>query len=179
MIATIEREIVEKKKWLSQEEMSDMIAVSSSAPGGVAINSAAYIGYRLGGLAGAAAAVTGIAVPSFIIVLILSGLSVLFQDQPKVAAALKGVHAAVIALIAVAAVKMWRSSVLDTPTFLIAGCSVALLLFAGIHPLYLIIGGPFAGCAVMLCKRKAGIESRTEQSRATPKPELQYPEYYI
>ncbi|MUG66374.1 chromate transporter [Paenibacillus sp. 7541] len=179
MIATLEREIVQKRGWMDERQMADMISVSGSAPGGVAVNAAAFIGYRLGGIAGAVVAVAAITLPTFIIVSLLSLLSMVFKDHVKVIAALKGVHAAVIALIIVAAFKMWKSSILDTPTLLIAAGTVALLLFTPIHSFYLILGGPIAGIAVVQLKRRAGMKVRTEKQQAEEKRELHFPEYYI
>lgn len=178
MIATIEEEIVYRKGWMNQEEMGDMVSISGSAPGGVAVNSAAFIGYRLGGIAGAVTAVTAITLPTFIIVFLLSLLSYFFKDNAKVAAALKGIHAAVVSLIIVAAFKMWKSSVLDAATLVIAGIAVALLLFTGIHSFYLILGA-IAGTIVVLIKRKCGMTVRTEKARTEDTQELHFPEYYI
>lgn len=179
MIATIEEEIVHRKGWMNQEEMGDMVSISGSAPGGVAVNSAAFIGYRLGGIPGAVTAVTAITLPTFVIVFLLSILSYIFKDNAKVAAALKGIHAAVVSLIIIAAFKMWKSSVLDAATLVIAGIAVVLLLFTGIHSFYLILGGPIAGIVVVLIKRKCGMTLRTEKTRTDEKQELHFPEYYI
>ena len=179
MIATIEQEIVHKKKWMSQEEMGEMVSISGSAPGGVAVNSAAFIGYRLGGVAGAVTAVTAITLPTLFIVLILSLLGAVFKDNIKVAAALKGIHAAVVSLIIVAAYKMWRSSVIDSATLLIAAMAVILLLFTGIHPFYLILGGPILGIVVVLLKRNCGMTVKTERARPEETKEPHFPEYYI
>lgn len=179
MIATIEQEIVHRKGWMTQEEMGDMVSISGSAPGGVAVNAAAFIGYRLAGVPGAVTAVTAITLPTFIIVFLLSLLSAIFKDNVKVAAALKGIHAAVVSLIIVAAFKMWRTSILDAATLVIAAVAVALLLFTGIYSFYLILGGPMAGIAVVLIKRKYGMAVRTEKERTEEKRELHFPEYYI
>lgn len=179
MIATIEQEIVRKKGWMDDKEMGDMVSVSGSAPGGVAVNSAAFIGYRLGGVPGAIAAVTAITLPTFLIVFLLSYLSIVFKDHAKVEAALKGIHAAVVALIIVAAAKMWRTAVLDAATLVLAAVSLVLLLFTGIHSFYLILGGPVAGILVVLFKRKRGMTVVTEKVRPQDKQELQFPEYYI
>lgn len=179
MIATIEEEIVRKKKWMDEEEMGDMISVSGSAPGGVAVNSAAFIGYRLGGVAGAVAAVAAITLPTFLIVFILSGLRLVFKDNIKVEAALKGIHAAVAALIIIAAGKMWKASVLDTATLVLVLASLALLLFTPLHPFYLILGGLASGMLVVLVKKKLGRSIVTEKARTEEHGDLQFPEYYI
>lgn len=179
MIATIEKEVVDRKGWLDSEEIGDMVSIAGSAPGGVAVNSAAFIGYRLAGVAGAVAAVTAITLPTFVIVFLLSLLSTFFKDHAKVQAALKGIHAAVVALIILAAAKMWRTSILDATTLLIAAAAVGLLLFTGIHSLYLIVGGPIVGVLMVMIKRKCGITVRTERAATKEKHELHFPEYYI
>lgn len=179
MIATIEQEIVHRKAWMSKEEMGNMVSISGSAPGGVAVNSAAFVGYRLGGWLGAVTAVTAITMPTFLIVFLLSALSAMFKDNVKVAAALKGIHAAVVALIMVAAVKMWRSSVLDTATLVITVLTVTLLLLTSIHSIYLILGGPLAGITIVYLKKKYGLRVQMEKEQTEAERELHFPEYYI
>ncbi|PZT55063.1 chromate transporter [Paenibacillus silvae] len=179
MVSAIEREIVEKKNWLTSSEMSDMVSIAGSAPGGVAVNSAAFVGYRLAGVLGAVTAVFAITLPTFFIVFVLSIFGMIFKDVPKVQAALRGVHAAVVALIIVAAFKMGRSSIMDTATLIIAGSCVALLLFTEIHSLVLILAGPLAGILIIQIKRAIGIAAPTEKERQIDKPDLNYPEYYI
>lgn len=179
MITMIEEEIVHKKGWMNEEEMGEMVTIAGSAPGGVAVNSSAFIGYRLAGILGAVTAVFAITLPTFMIVFLLSLLSTIFKDNEKMTAALQGIHASIVALIIVAACKMWKSSILDTATLLIAASAVFLLLFTDIHSLYLILGGPLAGIAVILCKRQLGMAVRTEKPPSEDKRELHYPEYYI
>ncbi|WP_150275823.1 chromate transporter [Paenibacillus tepidiphilus] len=179
MIAAIEREIVDKKAWLKPEETGDMISVAGSAPGGVAVNSAAYVGYKMAGIAGAVTAVLAITLPTFSIVIILSILGLMYQDVPKVAAALKGVHAAVVALIIVAAFKIGRASLLDKSTLLLAGSCVLLLLLTPLHPLYLILGGPIAGIVIIAVKQALGRAVRTEKEADPQNTESDYLEYYI
>ncbi|WP_249900850.1 chromate transporter [Paenibacillus sp. PK3_47] len=179
MITAIEREIVEKKKWLNPGEVGDMVSVAGSAPGGVAVNSAAFVGYRLAGVLGAVTAVIGITLPTFAIVFILSIFGMMFKEIPKVEAALKGVHAAVVALIIVAAFKVGKTSIIDTATLIIAGICVLVLLFTPLNSLYLILGGPLLGVTVISVKRAMGYSAPTEKEEKPNKLELNYPEYYI
>lgn len=179
LITAIEREIVDKKAWFKQEEMGDMISVAGSAPGGVAVNSAAYVGYRMAGILGAIVAVFAITLPTFSLVVILSILGAIFQDVPKVEAALKGVRAAVVALIIVAAIKIGKASILDKSTLLLAGASVLLLLFTSIHSYYLILGGPIAGVGIIAIKRALGLSVQTEKETKKQESEIDYLEYYI
>ncbi|NGZ73786.1 chromate transporter [Saccharibacillus sp. VR-M41] len=179
MLATIEREIVHKKGWMDDEEMGDMVSIAGSAPGGVAVNSAAFIGYRLGGVLGALAAVIGITLPTLAIVLMLSLTYSAFKENAKVEAALQGVHASVVALILVAAWKMMRSSLFDSITWILAAASVAVLLFTGLHSVWLILGGPIVGMAAVWIRRLRNMEVRTEPERREDDQEPMMPEYYI
>src|SRR4051812_8766650 len=90
MMPSIEREVVVKKQWMEDKELADMMSLAGSAPGGVGVNAAAFVGFRKAGIAGAIAAVTGVTLPTLLIVIALSVFYLLFQDNPKVAAALKG-----------------------------------------------------------------------------------------
>ena len=70
MIGLIRREIIDRRKWITPEEFTDMIAVSESTPGPLAINSATYVGYKVGGFLGALFATIGVVIPSFVIILL-------------------------------------------------------------------------------------------------------------
>ena len=72
MIAVIERDIAEKKKWIEHEEFMDVIAIAESTPGPLAINSATYIGYKVGGVLGSLFATIGVALPSFVVIYVIS-----------------------------------------------------------------------------------------------------------
>ena len=82
LIPVIEREVVEKRKWLQAEEVTDIVAVSGSVPGAIAINSATFIGYRIAGVMGAIAAMLGILLPTLCIVAGLSICYLQLKDNP-------------------------------------------------------------------------------------------------
>ncbi|WP_037290122.1 chromate transporter [Saccharibacillus sacchari] len=179
MMATIEKEVVERKGWMKTEEMGDMVSVAGSAPGGVAVNSAAFIGYRLGGVVGAIAAVSGITLPTLAIILLLGLTYSFFEDYVKVQAALKGIHAAVVALILVAAWKMARASLFDTLTYMLAAAALAVLLLTNLSSVWLILGGPVIGMAVMGIRRSRKLDVQTEPMSERSNKEAMLPEYYI
>ncbi len=179
MLAMIEREIVERRGWMDKEEMGDMVSIAGSAPGGVAVNSAAFVGYRLGGAIGALTAVVGITLPTTAIVLLLSLTYAAFRDNAKVEAALKGVHAAVVALILLAGWKMARSSLFDTVTYVLCAIALSLLLFTSLHSIWLIAGGPLVGMIAVGIRRIRKLDLRTEPVRSDDEPETMLPEYYI
>ncbi|MBP3965890.1 chromate transporter [Paenibacillus lignilyticus] len=179
MIPVIEKEVITKRGWLAQSEMGSVITIAGSAPGGVGINAAAFIGYRVGGIPGAVAAVAGITMPTFVIVCVLSMCYSLFEYQVKVAAALKGIHGAVIALIMLAAYKMAKTALFDRTTKLVSAAALLLLLFTSINQIVVMLGGIVVGIVVVMTKQKLGFQANTEKDEAKTTQGLAYPEYYI
>jgi chromate transporter len=167
MIPVIEREAVEKKEWLKQEEITDLFALAGSIPGAIAINSATFIGYRIAGVAGALAATIGVMIPTFAIVVCLSIFYLYFHDHPKVAAAFEGIRPAVVALIVFAAYKMRRGAVVDKTTFAVAACSLILLLFLQFHPVIVIALGAISGILLISIKGRLGIQTKIDDHAQT------------
>lgn len=181
MIPVIEREIVAKRGWIPEEEMADVLSIAGSAPGGIGVNAAAFIGYRLAGVAGAAIAVIGMTLPTVLIIFALSLFFTYFQHDPRVAAALKGIHAAIIALILVAAYKLGKSAIFDKTTLVTAIGTVVLLLASSIHPLLVIGLGLLIGFPLIQAKRKLGYAAPTEKSfeAETQPTRYKYADYFI
>lgn len=113
MIPVIEREVVGKKQWISENELSEVLSIAGSAPGGIGVNASAFIGYRRAGIRGASAAVIGITFPTFFIL----SLFMQIELNTKIAAALQGIHYAIVGLIVIAAIKMGKSALFDKTTF--------------------------------------------------------------
>ncbi|WP_053372401.1 chromate transporter [Paenibacillus sp. FJAT-27812] len=180
MLPAIEKEVVDKRGWLDRAEMNNLISIASSAPGGVGVNAAAFIGYRHAGVYGSAAAVAGITLPTFGIVCILSFVYGWFDEYPKVIAALKGIHAAIVALIVVAAFKIAQTSLVDKTTIGIALSTLGLLLFTDINPTFIIVTGLFAGIILVKAKESMGKKVILDKSANFHRQvEMTYPEYYI
>lgn len=125
MLSIIENEFVEKKGWMSEQEMMDMIAIAESTPGPVAINSATYVGYRNGGFWGAFCATLGCVLPSFTIIFLISLFLEPFMKITLVAKAFHGIRAAVAVLIINAARKLRKSVKLDVAAWLLILAVVA------------------------------------------------------
>jgi chromate transporter len=165
MVPLIEREIVEKQKWLDSEEMSDVFALSQSIPGSVAINSATFIGYRIGGVKGALAAMIGVSLPTFLIVL-ASGASYLFiHDHPKLEAAFVSIRITIVAIIIYAAIKIAKTAIVDKTTFCIMLAGVPVLFF--VHPTAAILLGALIGVVVVFLKKKMGYKYKKKKDPAT------------
>lgn len=181
MIPAIEREVVDKRHWITQDEMSGVLSVAGSAPGGIGVNAASFIGYRVAGIPGAAAAVAGITLPTFIIVFLLSiGFSQVV-DYPKVTAAFQGIQGAIAALIIISAYNMGKSSVVDRTTLITAACTVVLLQVFHWSPIVVIVVGLVIGHLLVLIKNKLGLAVRYNKEAAPTMTSTgyKYADYYI
>ncbi|WP_442603932.1 chromate transporter [Paenibacillus sp. KN14-4R] len=182
MIPVIEKEVVEKKAWFTDQEMAEALSISSSAPGGIGVNLSAFVGYRVAGIKGAVAAVLGITLPTFIIVFLLSLVYMQFENNAKLDAAFEGIHLAIIALIFVAAWRMWKSAVMDKTTMVTAIGTVAILLLFNIHPLLVVVIGGMIGNLFIMVKVKLGLKVQFEKKRTedeTPNSPYKYADYFI
>lgn len=110
MLALIQREVVDRRGWIDEEEFLNMIALAQAAPGIIAVNSAIFIGWRIGGWKGVVGAVLGAVLPSFVIILLIAMVFSEWKDLPAVEAVFKGIRPAVVALIAAPLVKLARSA---------------------------------------------------------------------
>ncbi|MCG9479533.1 MAG: chromate transporter [Actinomycetia bacterium] len=148
MIPLIEREVVEKKCWIDYEDMCDILAISQSFPGAVAINSATIVGYRVAGYWGSVLATLGVVLPSFAIMTLVAAFFTYFINLGAVQAALKGIGACVVALLIVAAIRVGKSAMKGIISVVISVAALALILWLDIHPIYTIIMGLALGLAV-------------------------------
>ncbi len=147
MIALLESEFVSKKKWLSREEFLDMVAISESTPGPIAINAATYIGYKTRGLLGALLATVGVIIPSFIIIYAISLFFDAFLSLTLVAKAFRGIRVAVVYLILSAGIKLLRGmkktalsvSILSLTVLFMLLFSILAIRFSTV--LYILIAG--------------------------------------
>ena len=130
MIAIIENECVEKRKWLTDAEMSTMTAIAESTPGPIAINCATYTGYIQAGIKGAVIATLGMAVPSFVIIYIISLFFDNFLEITLIANAFKGIKIAVGVLIVNAGFTMMKkmNKAIHMKIILIISCMIMLLV---------------------------------------------------
>ena len=132
MISLIENICVDRKKWITHEEMMNVTVVAESTPGPIAINCATYVGYRQKGLAGAVAATLGVVFPSFVIIFLISVFLDYFIAIKWVAGAFKGIRIAVGIIILDAAVNMIRKMKKELKSCIIMICSFAAMLLINI-----------------------------------------------
>jgi chromate transporter len=173
MIPLIEKEVVDKKNWLKSEDVTDIFALAQSVPGAVAINSATFIGKRIGGIRGAIAAMLGVSLPTFLIVLTLGILYSLFQNNPKVAAAFLSIRASIVALIVYAAIKTGKTAIVDKFTLGLFVVGIPVLFF--IHPILAILGGALAGIIILTnIKEKLGYKVQFDKQKETDVYDIDY-----
>lgn len=156
MIPVLEREAVHNKRWVEQEEIADVLAVSQTIPGAVALNAASFIGYRVAGIRGAIMAVVGMMLPTFLIVMGLATLLISFQDNVKVAAALQGMKPAVVAMIVYAGYRVSKTALTDKLTTAIAIVAAAVLLLQFVSPMLVILLGALAGIGIGMWNNRHG-----------------------
>ena len=108
MIPLIEKEVVDNRKWIQQEDFADMLALAQSAPGPIAINTAVFVGYKLKRLKGLVVAVLGVVIPAFVTILLVAVFFAGMKDHPVVERIFSGIRPAVVALIIVPVVNMLK-----------------------------------------------------------------------
>ena len=138
MIPIIQNEMA-RRGWISEEELPDIVALSQSAPGVMAVNISIFAGYRMRGVKGSIAATLGSITPSFLFILAIAMLFTTFKDNPWVEKAFKGIRPVVISLIAVPMVKMARKCCKTWWAWLLAVAALVLVAFLNVSPIYILL----------------------------------------
>ena len=153
MIPVIRTEM-SRRGWISEDELPDIVALSQSAPGVMAVNISIFAGYRLRGIKGSIAATLGSITPSFIIILLIAAFFTAFKDNPWVVRAFKGIRPVVVSLIAVPMVDMARKSCTTWWKWLLAVAALLLVAFLGISPVWILLCVLVLGFSVTYLKER-------------------------
>ncbi len=145
MIPLIEKEAVENKKWLSREELLDIIAIAESTPGPIAVNAATFIGRKVKGFAGALSATIGVVLPSFLIIIIVSCFFEVFNELKVVRYAFWGIRAGVLALIVKALVSMFQQNSKDILSYCLMAVSAIAVIAFDINAIIVILACALTG----------------------------------
>lgn len=160
MLPILQREVVEKKGWATDEELTDYFAVGQCTPGIIAVNTATFIGYKYKGMLGGVLATLGVVFPSLVIITIIAAFLSNFADIPVVRHALSGINAAVVALIASSVLKLAKSNLKDAVSVCIFLVALVLAFLLKVSPVILIIcAGAVGYVARTLSRRKGGNEA--------------------
>ena len=162
MIALLEEEFIQRRKWLDKDEFLDMAAIAESTPGPVAINSATYLGYKLAKVPGAATATVAVCLPSFLIIYAISLFFEQFTQLTVIANAFKGIQVCVIYLIFSAGVRMLKA--LDKSPFATGVLAAVMLAMVGLSLagvsvssiLLILLSGAAGVAAWLIGRRKEG-----------------------
>ena len=145
MIPLIQKEVVERRGWVKEEEFLDYLAISQSAPGILAINISIFIGEKLKGVKGSVIAALGSALPSFIMILLIALFFQGYRDNEVVNKIFMGIRPAVVALIAVPFLTLSKSAITNRYTAIIPVIAIVLIAFLGVSPIWLILSGALLG----------------------------------
>lgn len=170
MISFISNELVEKRKYVTQSEFADIVTIAESTPGPIAINSATYIGYRVGGVLGSIAASIAVSLPSFIIIYAISVFLPRFLDYEIVNKAFRGIQCAVAVLIISASFKLFKEVKKNLFSYVIIALAAGLLftfdlLSVNVSTIYFILVGGAMGFAFYYPKvKKQSVASKVTET---------------
>ena len=156
MIPLIQREAVENRHWVTDEDILDIITIAESTPGPIAINSATFVGYRAAGVLGSVAGTLGVVLPSFCIILLISYVLREFQDIKAVQYAFAGIRAGVLALIIKALWGMYKKCPKNAVSYIVMAAAFILAAFVDVSVLPILIGCALFGLvSTVVMERKA------------------------
>ena len=143
MIPLIQKEAVEKRHWVTDEDILDIIAIAESTPGPIAINSATFVGYKAAGVLGSVCATLGVVLPSFTIILFLSFVLKQFSEFNPVVHAFNGIRAGVLALLVKALWTMYKKNPKGWAAYIVMAAAFVLTAIFDFNVIFVLIG-----CAV-------------------------------
>ena len=154
MIPLIQREVVEKHRWIDKKDFVDMLVLAQSTPGPIAVNTAVFVGYKTAGVVGAVATALGTVLPSFIVILLLALFFVQVRDNRYVDAAFRAMRPAVVALIVAPLMGMVKGM----KWYLVAVSAVVAMAvwYFGVSPVYLIGAGVVVGVILVVYNGRKG-----------------------
>ncbi|MBQ4517356.1 MAG: chromate transporter [Clostridia bacterium] len=139
MLPMLQKELVEKHKWTTEEDLMDFYAIAQCTPGVIAVNTATLVGYRIKGVLGSIAATIGVVFPSFVIISIIAAVLNNFAELAIVKNAFIGIRACVCALILDSVIKLGKKAIKDIPTVIIAAIVFLIMCFFNLSPIILVV----------------------------------------
>lgn len=157
IIAQIQKEYVEKRHWITDEELLDFTSVARSTPGLMIGNTSVIFGYHAAGIPGALAALLGIVLPPVIIMMGVVLIYDLVKDNFYVARAMTGVHATVVPIIFSALLKLFNAGMKDACCYIIAACAFCLCMFVKVNNMIIVLLGAFAGLIIQEVRSRSDL----------------------
>ncbi|MCI6316426.1 MAG: chromate transporter [Spirochaetia bacterium] len=154
MLPMMQSELIDKKHWITEEELLDYYAVGQSTPGIIAVNVATFVGYKKAGVTGGIVATLGIISPSLIIITALAGVIQSIDQYPNVQKAMSGINVAVCALITDATLNFIKKGVKNFVTLLVLLASFLLIYYVKVPSYLIVLGVAFLGTITYFVKNK-------------------------
>ena len=152
MLPILQKEVVQKKKWASDEEIMDYFAIGQCTPGIIAVNTATFVGQKTAGNLGGVIATLGIVFPCFVIISLLAGVIETFSHLVFVQKAFAGIRICVCVLILNAVMKLFKKAIVDKPTLVIFIIVTILAYFTAINPIVFVVTAALAGIIIQSIK---------------------------
>ena len=148
ILPILQRELVEKKLWLTQDDLGDIFAIAQCTPGVIAVNAATFVGARIGKARGAVCATLGVLTPPVIIILLVAVFLWPYLSHPVVQHAVQGLQVCVCALILHAVIRLIQDAVKDFTTLLLFLACLAVSFCTSISPAFLVLAAGLLGLAL-------------------------------
>lgn len=152
MIPLIEKEVVEKKMWIDKDEFIGLLALAQSAPGPIAVDAAAFVGYKMAGVPGSIVSVLGTIFTAFTIMILFADYYTGLSSNPIVQRIFMGIRPAVVALVAAPVLRMGKSSNINKKNIIIPIATALLIVFFKVNPIILILIACAAGLLIGFMK---------------------------
>ena len=163
MLPMLERELVQKRKWVTEEEILDCYAIGQCTPGIIAVNVATFVGYKKLGWLGGIIGTLGVVTPSWVIIMLLAGAISSVDKYPLAQRALRGINVAVAALLTSVIVKFTKKTIKNFWNALFMLLAFALIYFFKVQSVWIILSSLIIGCLLTLYKQKKQKTSVSEK----------------
>ncbi len=154
MLPLMQRELVDGKGWITQEEMINMYAVGQCTPGIIAVNTATFVGYKQGGSIGGVAATLGLVFPGTVTITAIAGVLERLVHIPQMDHAFVGIRACVCALIFSSAIQLMKTAVVDIPSGVLCCAALVAAVWLGLSPALVVLAGGVLGLVVDAVRRR-------------------------
>lgn len=154
MVPLIEKEVVDKKKWIDRDDFLDMLALAQSAPGPIAVDVAVFVGYKVAGVPGSIVSVLGSILTAFVVLLATAVYFTGVKDNVIIGRIFNGIRPAVVALIAAPVIRLGKSAKINRKTIIIPAITVILVAFLNVNPIYVILASIVVGLLFGTIKKR-------------------------
>ena len=171
MMPIMQRELIEKRGWVTDEELIDYFAIGQSTPGIIAVNVATFVGYKRLGVLGGIIGTLGVVTPSWVIIMLLAGAISSVDKYPLAQKALHGINVAVAALLTSVIVKFAKKTIKNVWNAVFMLLAFVLIYFFKVQSVWIIIASLITGCLITLYKQKKALGAEVSDKAAATEKE--------